>query len=522
MNMLQFDSDPETKVMQDTTDSGLAETSSEERVIRDITPPSPEGYSTNGFAAAAPEEAEEAAPAPAPSPSSEGFFSTSPHPANTAPTESVDTTDGGTASGPAIDQDAFLRILAEHHRWVETQGKEGRRANLRSQELTHLDLSNLNLAECSFRGANLTGVSLAYSDLHSADFSEANLMQANLTGCDLHATNLVRTNLSYSQNSQADFTGANMTQMVADSASFQNAKLNHAIVRETSMMEADFTHASLNETNLRNSNLSDAVFTDADLTNADFRDANCERAHFKGANLTGVNFKGANLSSVEMDKADFSQAQDVSKTYQTESFNLEKAKLAEDQEALKRAQADLAAREKLLADGKNQLEHDRLEFTEKVEQVGILALRAKKPARWFTISMVIWLAISLGYGALVYSLLADVDLKKVKIVEFSIATGIMFFLFMTFFVSFLKAIQVQSIIKRLVATGLDQRAFEGAKINSIPNKTAKEPKVFQTVSTVSRGSIQAATTLKQKNVASGAAASADTKAKPGGGFGKKK
>ena len=438
----------------------------------------------------------------------------------------ADTTDGGSYSGNAIDQETFLRILADHHRWVESQGKEGRRANLRGQELTHLDLSNLNLMECSFRGANLTGVSLAYSDMRTADFSEAILMQANLTGAHLTGANLVRANLQYSQNSQADFTGANMTALRGDHASFQHVKMMHTILREASLLKADFSHATITETNLRNSNLSDAIFTDANLTGSDFRDTNCERAHFKGANLSGTNFKAANLSSVEMDKTDFSLAQDVSKTYQTESLNLEKTKLAEEQEAVKRAQSDLAAREKLLAEGKNQLEHERLELSEKMEQIGLLAMMASKPSRWFTFAMLVFLVLMLGYSGLIYLLLDGLNFSKIKnMMEFLIATGIMLLLFMTFFISFLKALQIKRIVKRLLAAGLADGATEPSEPKGKSKKLSKpekDPKVFQSVSTVSRGSVQTASTMKQKKVAAAVDAASNAKSSQTGGFGKRK
>lgn len=62
-----------------------------------------------------------------------------------------------------------------HFQWVNTYGKEGRRADLSGADLSGADLSEANLSE-----ANLSGAALSAAVLSGADLSGANLRGANL------------------------------------------------------------------------------------------------------------------------------------------------------------------------------------------------------------------------------------------------------------------------------------------------------------------------------------------------------
>jgi hypothetical protein len=127
---------------------------------------------------------------------------------------------------------------------------------------------------------------------------------------------------------------------------------------------------------------------------------------------------------------------------------------------------------------------------------------------------------------MVYSLMDGLNFAKIKnMTEFSVATGIMLFLFATFFISFLKAMQVKGIVRKLLSTGLSDGATESAEPKAKSKKaikSGKDPKVFQSVSTVSRGSVQTASTMKQKKVVAAVDAASNTKSSQTGGFGKRK
>ncbi len=91
------------------------------------------------------------------------------------------------------------KILEAHRMWVDSEAKEGARANLIEAnlqeadlvgaELEKADLIAANLQEADLRGANLQKANLGRANLQEADLYEANLQGANLNGAiDLTAS----------------------------------------------------------------------------------------------------------------------------------------------------------------------------------------------------------------------------------------------------------------------------------------------------------------------------------------------
>ena len=77
--------------------------------------------------------------------------------------------------------------LASHKLWVETQGKQGIRADLQGADLTGADLTGAKLtgaylSGAKLTGADLTGANLAGANLYCAGLTDANLTNAILTG----------------------------------------------------------------------------------------------------------------------------------------------------------------------------------------------------------------------------------------------------------------------------------------------------------------------------------------------------
>ena len=90
--------------------------------------------------------------------------------------------------------------LAGHRRWVETEGREGKRFVLRGAALAGADLS----------GALLRGADLAGAQLRNAVLTEADLADADLTGTDLQGADLARADLRRAQLRDAVFHDANL------------------------------------------------------------------------------------------------------------------------------------------------------------------------------------------------------------------------------------------------------------------------------------------------------------------------
>ena len=78
-----------------------------------------------------------------------------------------------------------LKILEDHKKWVESEGIEGKKANLYEANLQQANLSFANLQEASLVKANLQQADLGHANLQQADLYEANLSKADLRGANL-------------------------------------------------------------------------------------------------------------------------------------------------------------------------------------------------------------------------------------------------------------------------------------------------------------------------------------------------
>ena len=79
-----------------------------------------------------------------------------------------------------VSPEDLQRILEAHRKWVESEGKEGQRA----------DLSGGNLQGATLRGANLQGAFLIGAKLQEANLFGAELQEADLGGAKLQEADL--------------------------------------------------------------------------------------------------------------------------------------------------------------------------------------------------------------------------------------------------------------------------------------------------------------------------------------------
>jgi Pentapeptide repeats (8 copies) len=94
-----------------------------------------------------------------------------------------------------MEQSKLNQILDKHKLWLETNGAEGKRANLTGANLT---------------GANLEGANLSGANLCAANLYDANLSGANLRGANLEDANLACANLGGANHLDANLSGANL------------------------------------------------------------------------------------------------------------------------------------------------------------------------------------------------------------------------------------------------------------------------------------------------------------------------
>ena len=119
-----------------------------------------------------------------------------------------------------VSQEELQKILELHKLWLESNRKEGTRANLSYANLRYSDLSNANLRYCDLRYADLANANLGYIDLSDSDLRCADLFYAILEGTDLSDANLSGANLS-----NAKLTNANLTNAILEGVDLSYADL---------------------------------------------------------------------------------------------------------------------------------------------------------------------------------------------------------------------------------------------------------------------------------------------------------
>ncbi len=84
-----------------------------------------------------------------------------------------------------ISKVELTEILAQHRKWVDSEGKKGARANLKGANLQRADLSSANLQEATLYGANLQEADLSKTNLSKAHLLSAKLAEAKLQDATL-------------------------------------------------------------------------------------------------------------------------------------------------------------------------------------------------------------------------------------------------------------------------------------------------------------------------------------------------
>ena len=87
------------------------------------------------------------------------------------------------------------QLLEDHRKWLESDGKDGKRADLRNAILQEADLHGLNLQSADMQNAKLSvadlmGTNLRLANLRGADLWMADMKNAKLQGTELQGANL--------------------------------------------------------------------------------------------------------------------------------------------------------------------------------------------------------------------------------------------------------------------------------------------------------------------------------------------
>jgi uncharacterized protein YjbI with pentapeptide repeats len=157
--------------------------------------------------------------------------------------------------------DQIQKTLNDHCRWVESEGRHGRRADLRRFDLKGADLFGSNL-----RSANLSGASLPNADLSDSDLENASLENADLTSASLAWVNLSHANI-------------------------RGACLKEADLRWADLRWADLSEADLRGANLSGADLSDAVLRGAELSGARVKNTILEKKNSFNPSVLKIRLK---------------------------------------------------------------------------------------------------------------------------------------------------------------------------------------------------------------------------------------
>ena len=160
-------------------------------------------------------------------------------------------------------------LLEAHARWVETDGREGKPADLSGMDLRGVaalgsrPLTALIAPDAIFYGLNLEGASLQGSNLQNAD-----LRSVRLVGADLRGVNLVGAKLNY-----ADLRDAKIGPLMISDDRLLPSRLDNVMARYADFRGADLRRASLIGSALAYANLTDANLRDTDTEDTDFTGA---------------------------------------------------------------------------------------------------------------------------------------------------------------------------------------------------------------------------------------------------------
>lgn len=219
------------------------------------------------------------------------------------------------------------RILKGHTAWLNSEGRDGNRANFRNADLREADLSGTILMNASLRGADLSRAQLMQVDFRGADLSEAILQQTNISYCNFSGATLSRADMRTAMMEGSLFEGADFSGAGLIGANLAGLQLSGANFTETDLQSANLQGAVLAGAVLRGTSFYYANLAGANLQNIQCRDTNFEQAILENADFTGASLKGANLKDANLAGVDLSLAAEASAENQQDSLQAEKAQL---------------------------------------------------------------------------------------------------------------------------------------------------------------------------------------------------
>ena len=151
-----------------------------------------------------------------------------------------------------ITREDLNDVLEKHKLWLDTDGGDGEKADLRYTDLQGFTLARVNLAGADLSYTNLQNTKLWFARLAGADMTGSHMAGSSLTNAELATTNLHKVNLE-----GADLRGARLAY-----SNLRSADLMYADLQAADLHCADLQGARMFITNLRYAVLHDTNLTD--------------------------------------------------------------------------------------------------------------------------------------------------------------------------------------------------------------------------------------------------------------------
>ncbi len=159
------------------------------------------------------------------------------------------------------NQEHFDILLQGRETWNKWREQHpGIRPDLISADLTHKNLSGINLNSVNFSSANLRNTDLNHSNLMGAFLTSANLMGADLSSASLYGALLIFANLR-----DADLRYTNLRHADLSHADLRHADLIGADLDSANLVDANFISTILIGTNFSCSTVGGTIFGELDL-----------------------------------------------------------------------------------------------------------------------------------------------------------------------------------------------------------------------------------------------------------------
>jgi uncharacterized protein YjbI with pentapeptide repeats len=191
---------------------------------------------------------------------------------------------------------------------LESDGYEGKRADLTGEDLSGRHLSDVNLTQALLLQADLSDAEIRHSELRDADLRGATLSGATLYYVDADGTDFSNGILSDTEIKYSELPGAVFREAIVTNALFLDVKLRNADFEKARLDGTELNGANLQSAELRGGSFESASLVNADLEGASIRDGNLYRVDLEDANADNANFQGSNLRAANLTGANFDEA----------------------------------------------------------------------------------------------------------------------------------------------------------------------------------------------------------------------